>query len=408
MTKSQTTPTAVTETTLNPEQTFQAGRVATISLGHAIHDTYTAFLSPLLPRFIESMALSNTQAGLLKVFMQWPSLAQPLIGRMADRRNLCFLVILAPAVTATMMSLLGVAPSYALLALLLVVVGASSASMHAVGPVIAGKLSGQNLGRGMSFWMVGGELGRTLGPLIIGIVVQFWGITGTPWLIPGGLLASFVLYLLLRGSPVQPTAAAQDIAWGQTLRTMAPLLFPLSGIIVARSFLGESITTYLPIFLEGEGLSPWLASAALTVVEAAGVGGALVGGSLSDRLGRHRVLLISILSAPLFMLLFLATTVWATDPSLLLQFPLLMLLGFTQLSVTPVIMALVQESYPENRALANGAYMALGFVLRSLVTLAMGAMGDHIGLHQAFFIGAIVQLAGLPLILLLPNRQRSG
>jgi FSR family fosmidomycin resistance protein-like MFS transporter len=71
-----------------------------------------------------------------------------------------------------MMSLLGMAPAYAVLALFLVVVGASSASLHAVGPVIAGNLSGRNLGKGMGFWMVGGELGRTLGPIVIVSAIQ--------------------------------------------------------------------------------------------------------------------------------------------------------------------------------------------------------------------------------------------
>jgi FSR family fosmidomycin resistance protein-like MFS transporter len=92
-----------------------------------------------------------TEAGLLTVFMQGPSLLQPFIGHLADRISLRTFVILAPAVTATMMSLLGVAPGYAVLALFLVAVGFSSASLHAVGPVIAGNLSGRSLGRGMGF-----------------------------------------------------------------------------------------------------------------------------------------------------------------------------------------------------------------------------------------------------------------
>ena len=48
---------------------FQTGRVLTISAGHAVHDTYTAFLAPLLPAFIANLSLSNTEAGLLTVFM---------------------------------------------------------------------------------------------------------------------------------------------------------------------------------------------------------------------------------------------------------------------------------------------------------------------------------------------------
>ena len=103
--------------------------------------------------------------------------------------------------TAVMMSMLGVAPSYAVLAMLLVVVGASSASMHAVGPVMAGRLSGRNLGRGMGFWMVGGELGRTLGPIVIVTAIQLFSLESTPWLMIGGIIASGLLYVGLRDIP---------------------------------------------------------------------------------------------------------------------------------------------------------------------------------------------------------------
>ncbi|MGD8998589.1 MAG: MFS transporter, partial [Anaerolineae bacterium] len=175
---------------------FQAGRVATVSAAHGVHDTYTAFLPSLLPVFIANLALSKTEAGLLTVFMQAPSLFQPFIGHLADRFSLRYLVILAPAVTAAMMSLLGIAPGYATLALLLVLAGLSSAGIHSVGPVMAGRLSGSRLGRGMGFWMVGGELGRTLGPIVIVSALRIVTLRGTPWLMIAGLGMSVLLLVL--------------------------------------------------------------------------------------------------------------------------------------------------------------------------------------------------------------------
>jgi FSR family fosmidomycin resistance protein-like MFS transporter len=80
------------------------------------------------------------------------------------------------------------------------------------------------------------------------------------------------------------------------------------------------------------------------------------------------------------------------------------MMGFTALSVTPVVMALVQESSPENRALANGVYMSLSFVLGSVVVVVLGAMGDLFGLRLAFTASAVITLLGLPLILLLPQK----
>jgi FSR family fosmidomycin resistance protein-like MFS transporter len=182
---------------------------------------------------------------------------------------------------------------------------------------------------------------------------------------------------------------------------MGPLLVPLIVIVLVRAFMLASLTTYLPVFLTEEGSVLWFAGVSLAVLEAAGVVGALTGGSLSDRFGRRSILFVSLLVTPVLMLAFVFAGGWV-------RFPLLLLLGLTALSVVPVIMALVQESFPENRALANGTYMALSFVLRSGVVVALGMMGDTWGIRMAFIVSAIVPLLGLPFVLLLPTANRAG
>jgi len=42
--------------------TFQTSGVVTIAGGHSVHDTFTAWLAPMLPLFIEKMSLSNAAA----------------------------------------------------------------------------------------------------------------------------------------------------------------------------------------------------------------------------------------------------------------------------------------------------------------------------------------------------------
>lgn len=375
---------------------FQTGRVITAATGHLVHDTYTAFLSPLLPLFITKFILSKTEAGLLSVFMQGPSILQPILGHLADRMDLRYLVILAPAVTATMMSAIGVAPNYLMLALFLIIAGLSSAGIHAIGPVMAGNLSGRNLGRGMGFWMVGGELGRTLGPIAIVTVVGYLSLSGTAWLMFGGWFASILLFLTLRDVPIRYSNAGQGLPWRAALKRMRPLMVPLAGILVVRSFMASALTTYLPTFLSEEGADLVFAGASLSLLEGAGVVGALLGGSLSDRLGRRLILLISMVVTPLLTFIFLNISGWA-------QISILPFLGIALLSTTPVIMAMVQESYPDNRSLANGVFMAMSFIIRAVVIVILGGLGDLFGLRQGFVISSVLMLMGIPLIWLLPR-----
>jgi FSR family fosmidomycin resistance protein-like MFS transporter len=139
----------------------------------------------------------------------------------------------------------------------------------------------------------------------------------------------------------------------------------------------------------------------LSILEAAGVIGAFFGGTLSDRLGRRRILAISFSATPVLMALFLITAGIS-------QVPILILLGLSALSVTPVIMALVQENFPENRALANGIYMAITFVLRSIAIIILGLIADQSSLRLTFIISAGLIVVGLPFIFLLPKSKSAA
>src|SRR5512136_869954 len=118
------------------EETFQTDQALVIAAGHLTHDIFTSFLAPLLPLIIQKLGLSLTLAGSLASFQQLPGLINPLLGMIADRGSLRWLAILAPTVTAVSMSLIGLAPSYTALVILLLVTGISTAFWHVPMPVV--------------------------------------------------------------------------------------------------------------------------------------------------------------------------------------------------------------------------------------------------------------------------------
>ncbi|MBC8336451.1 MAG: MFS transporter, partial [Anaerolineales bacterium] len=184
------------------ENNFQGEQVLVIAGGHFIHDIYSAFLAPLLPLIIEKLSLTLTLAGSLTAFLQIPAVLNPLIGHFADKFSMRFFVILAPAVTATIMSSMGLAPNYFTLALLLFITGISVAAYHAPAPAMIARVSGQRVGKGMSWFMAGGELGRTLGPIIAVWAVSLWSFDGLFRVAVLGWGTSLILFLRLRDTPV--------------------------------------------------------------------------------------------------------------------------------------------------------------------------------------------------------------
>lgn len=379
-------------------RTFRTKQVLTLAGAHFVHDVFSSFLAPLLPLIIDKLHLSLALAGSLAIYQRLPSVVNPFIGVLADRIDLRLLIILAPGVTAVAMSLLGVASSYVVLALLLLVGGLSTAAFHVPGPVLVARASGGQVGKGMSFWMTAGELARTIGPLFAVSAVALLTLEGIWPAMTGGIAASVVIHRRVKGVTLAPPAQSHG-SLGQTWRAMRHVLLPLTGILLARGFMRSALTTFLPTFMKTEGQSLWFGGMALALVEFTGAVGALSAGTLSDRLGRRGVLLVTMATAPVLMLIFLVVEGW-------LILPLLTLMGLTVFSTTPVIMAMVQDHAGDHPATANGLYMGISFVTGAINPLLVGAVADLVGLRTAFAWSAVVALLGVPLIYALPRDAR--
>ena len=376
---------------------FEVEHVLTVAGGHFISDTYTAFLAPLLPQIMQSLSISLTLAGSLSAILQFPAVLNPLIGYIADKINLRYLIIFTPAITGTLISMMGLAPNYFALAILLFVTGISVAGFHAPAPAMVAAVSHRRVGKGMSIFMAAGELGRTIGPLLAVWAVSVWSLEGIYHLVVLGWAASIVLFFRLRKVSARP---AKPGSIRSILPAMRNLYLPLAGVMIFRNFMIASLTVYLPTYMGEQGASLWVGGSALSILEVAGVAGALTSGTISDRLGRRTVLLAAMIASTIGMLLFLSLSGW-------LVVPVLLWLGFTALSSLPVMMAIVQDYLPNNRAIGNGFYMLFNFLLQSLAVLAVGYLGETYGLKQAFTWSAWAGLLAAPAILSLPGKKIS-
>ena len=180
---------------------------------------------------------------------------------------------------------------------------------------------------------------------------------------------------------------------------MRPVMLPLVGMFFINSFLYVHLSTYLTTFLTGEGSSLMLAGVSFTVFQLAGTLGTLVSGWISDRFGRQFILLFSAVATPLFTFVFLFAGGWW-------QIPALAGAGFASYCTAPSLMARVQENYPKQRAMANGMYMMLNFVIRSIVILIVGALADWVGLRSVFTVSAFAAFLAVPFVLMLPKSRQ--
>lgn len=381
---------------------FQLGSVLTISIAHMLHDIYSSFLAPILPLLIAKLGINYSLAGFLTVAQRLPSLLNPFVGIMADKLKMRYLVIISPAITSICMSLIGVAPNYTIIVILLLVMGVSSTLFHVPSPVLIKKVSGKNTGLGMSLYMLGGEAARTLGPIVILGAVSLWTLEGTYKLIPFGLLVSLFLFLKFRKVQISEDIKREEkkTGIGKTFKKYQTFFILITGITLFRAVMKGCITVFLPTYLTLKGESLWLSGAALAIFQLAGAAGTLLAGPLSDRIGRGKLLMIVASVTPVFMLLFVFTNQeW-------LIFLLLVLIGFFLLASTPIILTMVNDIKTDRPAFLNSIYMTISFAISSLTILLTGIFSDWIGMELTFQISALVAFGAIPFAVLLFRKFR--
>ncbi len=383
---------------MHPKQ-FQKSKVFTISFAHFSHDVYTSFLAPLLPLLIEKLGISLSTAALLNIITRIPSLFNPFFGLMAEKTGVKYFVILTPAMTAICMSLIGLAPSLGVLFILLFVTGISTALFHVPSPTMVKESSGDKTGTGMSYFMVGGELARTVGPLLVTAGVSWWGLEGIYRLMPLGLLASLILYIKLKDFDTdRPIQKAKEKGDGKKLLYRYRYFFLTMGaFLFFQAGMKSALTLFLPVYLTQQGASLWYAGISLSLLQFFGILGTSLSGNLSDRIGRRPMLLIGSIGAVVSMGFF------AMSSHIFLLIPL----GLFLFTSGPVLMATVQDTDSNMPTFMNSIYMTINFALSSLVVFVVGLMGDNLGLDQTYLICSIFAIGCIPMAYLLTSKPKN-
>ncbi len=377
---------------------FQIGKVSLITVAHFFHDIYTAFLAPLLPLLRDTMGISLSFAGFLSVVQRLPTLLNPLVGMLAERTKARYFVIFTPAVTAIAMSLVPIAPNKVTLVLLVLLSGISSSFFHVPSPVMMRKVSGTRIGMGMSFYMVGGELARSAGPVAVLGAVELWGLQGVTYFIPTGILASTLLYFRLRNiSIAESVNSGNGMEYLKTFRNFFPLITSIALILFFRAAMKSALTFYLPVFLSARGESLWFAGIALSILQAAGVVGTFFAGTISDKIGRRNTLLIASIGAPLLFYAFLYTSGW-------LQIVALIATGLFLFATGPVFLAIVNEYKTAHNNFVNAVFMTTTFLIGAVMVMLVGIMGDYLSLELTYKIVGAVAFLSVPVVLAMPRK----
>ena len=359
-------------------------RTALLFVGHLLNDGFASFFAPLLPLLIDRLDLSLALAGTLgTVRIVTNSLIQPGLGHLVDRVQRPWLVIVGPFLTVLAMSLIGRVGSFAPLFILLLVSGGGTALSHPAAAEWGAADRPQRHGMLMAFFSSGGSLGGAIAPIVIVAFVERFTILQTPWLIAPGLLILVAFALPLRR--VLPSMERKDVQRTR-IRELPSRLVLLWFVIVMSSTCSTAFATFLAVLVTDRGGSAFIGGAAISVFLLSGAVTGFLAGSLSDRFGRKRVILTSLVLATPFYILFLYGPVSAA-----LAF--IAAAGVFGLSSIPVGVVAAQECLPGRTGLVSGLVMGLAWGVGGLALTPIGWLADRFGL-----IAVMTVVSFLPLV----------
>lgn len=381
--------------TVETQNTPDYRRLSGLSWLHFLNDGAANYLPGVLPAVLIGLNLSVGLAGAVMTALLIGQALQPATGWLADRIGGRVLIVIGVLGTSIGGALIGLAPNPWTLAILLLAMGTANALFHPQAMAAAGFLGGSRQGSSMALYLVGGEIGRGLWPLLASLVVVHFSLQQL-WLL--SLPALISVPLLWRRLPIQPrrSATATPINW-RSHWAPTTLLVAFSAL---RGLTVFGAATFLPVLWHQRGHSLVAGASLITVLLVVGIIGNIGGGYIADRIGRRPILLVSgVLGAALLAGFLLCSGPW--------QWLLLGLLGIALFASLPLTVIIGQDLFPENRSFGSGLALGLSNGFAAVMLIGLGWVSDAHGPAMTLWVLVGALLLASVLCLWLPEKPAS-
>ncbi|MBI2718161.1 MAG: MFS transporter [Rhizobiales bacterium] len=379
--------------------------IAAVSLGHFLNDLMQSLIPAVYPLLKQELGLSFAQIGVVTlVFQGTASILQPLVGLYTDRRPLPYALAAGMGSTLLGLVLLAHSTSYRPVLIAVALIGLGSSIFHPESSRVARLAAGRRPGFAQSFFQVGGNVGSSLGPLLAAFVVLPNGQSSLQWFAAVALVGMGVLTLV--GNWYRREGGKRALAGkvrGETPNLPAATVRLSIAVLLALMFskfvyMASFSSYYIFYLMERYGVSVGVAQTGLFAFLASVAAGTIVGGPIGDRIGRKRVIWVSILgvfpfSAALPFVGFEANVALAAASGLVLA------------SAFPAMVVYAQELVPSRVGMIAGLFFGFAFGIGGIGAAAIGMIADRTSITQAYYLCSFLPLIGL-LAVLLPDLRR--
>ena len=359
---------------------------------HCINDFGQGSLAALIPFFIANFGLNYYQSATI-IFCNTvvASIAQPILGYVADRWRVPWFIPVGFTVTLGSISAMAMATSYEMILALSLLAGVGAALFHPEAALLVNRTQSHEIGNAMGRFAVGGSAGFALGPLIAGGVYVFGG--QFLWVFTAIALLGVLLYWYAFAGQTDTSNVGESkrsVKSSATGRNDWVSFGKLFFVIASRSILFSVLSIFIPILyitvINGEAST---SSLALTLYFAMGAVLTYMGGALSDKLGFLKtVRLGNLIFLPSVLVFIFVPNIWGF-------FGAMIPMAFGVFSQYGPITVLGQKYLAKNAGFASGVTLGLGITLGGLVAPYIGHLADIYDVQTALMTLVPVGLMGL-------------
>ncbi len=357
---------------------FNKLQILLSSSSHFITDIYQSFIIGLIPILALKFNLSLFKVGLLTATGTIAnSLFSPIFGYFSDRHGLKYYLIAGPLFTSIFLSLIGIIPNYYLLLLFLFLGNLSIAAYHPASAAIAGHFGGDKKGLGSSIINFGGNLGYSIGSLLIILVTEKLNIYFTPIAIIPGLVIVIFLFKFAPDikSNNEQVYSIDSLRIKKLNKEKVYILLLIMFAEYSLYILWITLLTYMPLYFTGLNVTLINIGVILFLFGMLGGAGGLLTGFIFDRFKKGFIIIqiAFALSIPLFFFTFKTTG--------LTSIILFILGGFFLISIQPVCIRMAQDIMPENMSLASSLILGFSPGIAAITMIFLGKAADIIGIE---------------------------
>ncbi|MEN5016460.1 MFS transporter [Erwinia sp. Eh17-17] len=380
------------------------GILGAISVAHLLNDMIQSLILAIYPLLREDFSLTFVQIGLITLTYQMTaSLLQPVIGHFTDKHPQPWSLPVGMGFTLCGLVLLAMASTYPMILLAAALVGTGSSVFHPESSRVARMASGGRHGLAQSLFQVGGNLGSSLGPLLAALIIAPYGRGNVAWFSLAALLAIVVLLQISRWYQHQNRVAKGQAAPAVNLLPRRQVIFAMTILLVlvfSKYFYLTSLSSFYTFYLMHKfGLTIQDAQLHLFLFLFAVAAGTVIGGPIGDKIGRKRVIWVSILGVAPFTLMLPYVSLWWTGA-------LSVVIGFILASAFSAILVYAQELMPGRIGMVSGLFFGFSFGMGGLGAALLGVVADHQGIELVYQICAYLPLLGILTAFLPDNRRK--